>query len=314
MRTHGCSQPSRSKAQALTIAGMNVRQTIEIDRQKFTNRRAVVLAPAKDSAAEHQEPAAPLADELLHQRHLVRREVLGLQIVDDDRVIAIQIPGRFGKPSRSSSASSVPSQHQHRLDRTLRPFHPADCQTRGTADWSTRRIRPRKSNLGSRLAIRTCTTSCTCGSSSIARRRNLNSQFGRPATYSTRYGPPPRSTDTSRRLFANVASRRSLRMLLRRLLPMPAQCGPGRRIRPAALVSVGNERPAAGLHRQPRRSVCRAACPTRRTRVAITFSAATDGGNFRLNGHRRVFEGSLADARDVRPTSRPGLSSPRTTG
>ena len=70
-----------------------------------------------------------------------------------------------------------------------------------------------------------------------ARLRNLNSQFGRPATYRIRYGPPPRSMARTRALLANVASAVFVALALRRTSSS------------GATRSWTNERPgASGFH------------------------------------------------------------------
>ena len=68
--------------------------TGEVDRQQVADRRPVVLAVGERvGAAEHQEPAAADADEVPQQGELVRREEAGLDVVEDDRVVAVELVG-----------------------------------------------------------------------------------------------------------------------------------------------------------------------------------------------------------------------------
>ena len=71
---------------------------IQINRQELADRRAVVLAVGERvGAAQHQQAAAALADEIPQQRQLVGREEAGFEVVEHDRMIAVQLVGRLGK-------------------------------------------------------------------------------------------------------------------------------------------------------------------------------------------------------------------------
>ena len=61
-------------------------------------------------AAEHQQPAPALADEIAQQCQLVGREEAGFEIVDHDRVVTVELVGRFGKAvAELDSVGLVPS-------------------------------------------------------------------------------------------------------------------------------------------------------------------------------------------------------------
>ena len=154
----------------------------EVDRQQLADRRAVVLPLGERvGAAQHEQAAAALAHEVPQEGELVRGEERGLEVVEDDRVIAVELVGRLGEAVAQLDLVEGAEADQHRLVGPL---------GRSASGWSNPsksglvdRVRvARKSNFGCRRAIRTRPTSWTCSSSSRARRRNLNSQFGRPLT------------------------------------------------------------------------------------------------------------------------------------
>ena len=133
-------------------------------------------------AAEHQEPAAALADEVPQERELIGGEEAGFDVVEDDRVVTVELVGRLGKTvSQLDSVEQCPQTDQDRLVVPLGRVGVGmvEAVEKGLVAWA-RALR--KSNFGWRVAIRSRPTSWTCSSSSIARRRNLNSQLGRPLT------------------------------------------------------------------------------------------------------------------------------------
>ena len=116
-RTHGCSQPSRVSTRRYSCFVLARLGPIQIDGQQLADRRAVVLAAGERiGAAQHQQPAPALAHEIPQERELVRREKAGLEIVEHDRVITVQLVGRLGKAvSQLHAVELFPQPDQDRL-------------------------------------------------------------------------------------------------------------------------------------------------------------------------------------------------------
>ena len=97
-RIQGCSQPSRRQLQAVSLGDRRLVGPVQVDRQQLTDG-CVLVGSALEGflAAQHQQAAAPVADKLLQQGHLLVGEELRLQIVQDDGMIAKQLLGRLGK-------------------------------------------------------------------------------------------------------------------------------------------------------------------------------------------------------------------------
>ena len=139
-RTHGCSQPSRVSFRCNGCVFTSAGAAIEIHGQQLPDRRAGVATFAERTlAAQHQQAAAALADELLQQRQLILREERGFDVVENDRVIAIQIlrhpseSRRAVRPRLPCPAAEAPA------GRIARPSRRSCCRSRGTAGSSARR-------------------------------------------------------------------------------------------------------------------------------------------------------------------------------
>ena len=183
VRTQGCSQPSRV-APGDSRGSPGAGPPAGSDKRARARRRACDRTCRRRTSRGRRasETTATLAHEIPQRRELVRREEAGLQVVEDDRMIAIELVGRLGEAVAQldlverSRAGPAPA------DRPARPCRRRDGRTRRRGGWPCGRGHP-----GSR-------TSAGAGRSgpgrragpdrprSRARRRNLNSQFGRPLT------------------------------------------------------------------------------------------------------------------------------------
>ena len=119
---------------------------------------------------------------LRKQRQLVLGEEAGLEVVEDDRVVTVQLVGGLGKAVPQLDLVERAEPDQDRLVGALGRIRVGMVEPVERAASSTAVRASRKSNFGWRRAIRTRPTSWTCSSSATARRRNLNSQLGRPLT------------------------------------------------------------------------------------------------------------------------------------
>ena len=105
----------------------------------------------------------------------------GLEVVEDDRVVAVQLVGGLGEAVPQLDLVERAEADQDRLVVPLGGLGVGVVEpVEQGAGPAARALR--KSNFGWRRAIRTRPTSWTCSSSASARRRNLNSQLGRPLT------------------------------------------------------------------------------------------------------------------------------------
>ena len=81
---------------------------IQIHRQHLADGRVLVFALMKRlRAAQHQQTAAALGHELLQQRHLVAREKLRFEIVEDHGVITLKSRRRFWENRRPVRVASL---------------------------------------------------------------------------------------------------------------------------------------------------------------------------------------------------------------
>src|SRR5882724_11331422 len=90
--------------------------SIEIDRQHLADGRVQVAALAERFlAAEHEQAAAAATDELLEERKLVLLEEAGLDVVENDGVVAKQGVGILRKAAAELFLVFRAQANQHRL-------------------------------------------------------------------------------------------------------------------------------------------------------------------------------------------------------
>ncbi len=78
--------------------GGEIGNLIGIDGEKIAYGGAIVLAVFEGFlAAEHKQAAAALADEILHELHLILGEKFGFDVVEDEGVVFEKFVGGFGE-------------------------------------------------------------------------------------------------------------------------------------------------------------------------------------------------------------------------
>ena len=117
VRTQGWSQPSRVSTRRSSPADvLGLGRPVEVDRQQLADGRAVVLAVGERvGPAEHQQPAAASPDEVAQERELVLREEAGLEVVEDDGVVAVKLVGGLREAVAQLDLVATFQPDQHRL-------------------------------------------------------------------------------------------------------------------------------------------------------------------------------------------------------
>ncbi len=95
-------------------------RAVEVDRQEIADRGPVIFAIDEGvGPAEHEQAAAALGDEVPDQGELVLAEEAGLEVVDDDRVVLVQLLGRLGEAVAQLGIVGRAQPVEHRLVRAV---------------------------------------------------------------------------------------------------------------------------------------------------------------------------------------------------
>ena len=105
----------RRLPEAARARGKPAAAIVQLDRQHFFERRAEQPLVRKRTAAQHQQAAAALADEVRHQRELRAREEVAFDVGDEDASYAYSASRVAGNPETSDVGPAAAGLHEERV-------------------------------------------------------------------------------------------------------------------------------------------------------------------------------------------------------